>query len=161
MHELPREDDLQATCPRGSQLAGASIARISDNRGASIGNLRDLSEVGPTSPLSTGIGVGDASHNGRPNDIACATCHREHHGAQFNLTAMDNVACQSCHQQRYESLATDHPDFGIWPYERRTRIVFNHASHSGKHFAEKKQAFDCRTCHVSDTSGRVEQAGEL
>jgi hypothetical protein len=104
------------------------------------------------------ISGGDSSASLSNNqEVACATCHREHHGAQVSLTAMNNVACQSCHQQRYESLATDHPDFGMWPYERRTRIVFNHASHSGKHFAEKKQAFDCRTCHISDTSGRVEQ----
>jgi hypothetical protein len=70
---------------------------------------------------------------------------------------MDNAACQACHQQRYESFATNHPGFGTWPYKRRTRIAFNHASHRGKHFAEKKQAFDCRVCHVTDSSGRVEQ----
>lgn len=90
-------------------------------------------------------------------EVACATCHREHHGAQFNLTAMDNAACQSCHQQRFASFAADHPEFGNWPYERRTGIVFNHASHRGKHFTEKKQAFDCRTCHVSDSRKSVEQ----
>jgi hypothetical protein len=90
------------------------------------------------------------------DEIACATCHREHRGGQFDLTAMDNAACQACHQQRYESFATDHPDFGDWPYERRTRIVFNHASHSAKHFAEKKQTFDCRMCHLDDASGAVQ-----
>ena len=58
--------------------------------------------------------------------------------SQADLTAIDNVACQTCHQQRYESFAGDHPDFGIWPYERRTRIAFNHASHRDKHFVEKK-----------------------
>ncbi len=88
--------------------------------------------------------------------IACATCHREHHGAQFDLTAIDNVACQSCHQQRFESFASDHPDFGIWPYERRTRIAFNHASHRDKHFTEKKKSFDCSSCHVEDATGRVQ-----
>jgi hypothetical protein len=90
-------------------------------------------------------------------DMACSACHREHHGAQVDLTAVDNVACQTCHQQRFQSFATDHPDFGAWPYERRTRIIFDHASHQGKHFAEKKQAFDCRTCHVKDGSGAVEK----
>ena len=89
--------------------------------------------------------------------MACAACHREHHGAQADLTAIDNAACQSCHQQRYESFATDHPDFGNWPYERRTRIMFNHATHGEKHFAEKKQAFDCQKCHVADETGRVER----
>jgi hypothetical protein len=80
--------------------------------------------------------------------LACATCHREHHGSQFDLTAMGNDACQACHQQLFESFATDHPEFGIWPYQRRTRIVFNHASHATKYFAEKKQRFDCAACHV-------------
>jgi hypothetical protein len=84
--------------------------------------------------------------------LACAKCHHEHQGAQFDLTAISDAACQSCHQRVYESFSTDHPDFGRWPYERRTRIAFNHASHSSKHFAEKKQAFDCRSCHVEDAT---------
>jgi hypothetical protein len=88
--------------------------------------------------------------------IACSACHREHHGAQVNLTAIDNVACQSCHRQRFESFATDHPDFGIWPYERRTRIAFNHAAHRDKHFAEKKKLFDCSACHAEDPTGKVQ-----
>ncbi len=88
--------------------------------------------------------------------IGCAACHREHHGVQADLTAVDNVACQTCHQQRYESFAGDHPDFGIWPYERRTRIVFNHASHRDKHFVEKKTPFDCKSCHVQDATGGVQ-----
>jgi hypothetical protein len=90
------------------------------------------------------------------SQLACAACHREHHGEQFHLTAMNNAACQACHQQRYESFAADHPDFGVWPYERRTRIAFNHASHRAKHFADKQQAFDCRRCHVEDATGTVQ-----
>jgi hypothetical protein len=88
--------------------------------------------------------------------IACANCHREHQGAEFDLTAISDAACQSCHQRRYQSFVNDHPDFGAWPYERRTRIAFNHASHSTKHFAEKKQAFDCRSCHLDDATGQVQ-----
>jgi hypothetical protein len=90
---------------------------------------------------------------------ACATCHREHHGATFDLTALDNGACQACHQERYESFADDHPDFGVWPYERRTRIAFNHASHQAKHFAEKRHAFDCQQCHVEDATRRDQLLG--
>jgi hypothetical protein len=88
--------------------------------------------------------------------IACSACHREHHGAQVNLAAIDNVACQSCHRQRFESFAADHPDFGIWPYERRTRIAFNHAAHRDKHFSEKKKSFDCSACHAEDATGKVQ-----
>ena len=111
----------------------------------------------PTGVLQKITGTRGAIGLAAMKDVACATCHREHHGAQFNLAAMDNAACQSCHQQRFASFAADHPEFGNWPYERRTGIVFNHASHRGKHFGEKKQAFDCRTCHVSDSTNSVEQ----
>jgi hypothetical protein len=89
-------------------------------------------------------------------ELACAACHREHHGAEFDLTAMDNAACQACHQQRYASFASDHPDFSDWPHERRTRIRFPHASHRAKHFVEKKVTFDCRNCHVEDAAGDVQ-----
>jgi hypothetical protein len=88
--------------------------------------------------------------------LVCAACHREHHGAMFDLTAVDNQACQTCHRQKYESFATDHPDFGAWPYEQRTPIAFDHASHQAKHFREKKQAFDCRQCHVDDPTRSVQ-----
>jgi hypothetical protein len=110
------------------------------------------------SPLPKGEGPSAQQSSDRFfTAIACATCHREHHGATADLTSMDNVTCQTCHRQRYDSFAGDHPYFGLWPYQRRTRIAFNHASHRGKHFVEKKQAFDCRACHVSDASGAVEQ----
>jgi hypothetical protein len=105
----------------------------------------------PQSELTTA--VTNQSMTAHGTGMACASCHREHHGAHVDLTAIDNVACQTCHQQQFQSFATDHPDFGAWPYERRTRIIFDHASHQSKHFAEKKQAFDCRTCHLVDTSG--------
>jgi hypothetical protein len=93
----------------------------------------------------------------RSSSIACSTCHREHHGASFDLTAINNAACQACHQQRYDSFATDHPDFSAWPYTRRTPIVFNHASHLAKHYPEKdRPAFDCRQCHTPDHSGAAQ-----
>jgi hypothetical protein len=101
--------------------------------------------------------VSNQTPPGHGHNIACAACHREHHGAQADLTAVDNVACQACHQQRFQSFATDHPDFSAWPYERRTRIIFDHASHQGKHFTEKRKAFDCGTCHTTDASGTIEK----
>jgi hypothetical protein len=104
----------------------------------------------------SGDGVRLAAATVEDRSVACSACHREHHGTQVNLTAIDNVACQSCHRQRFESFATDHPDFGIWPYERRTRIAFDHASHRDKHFAEKKKSFNCSTCHTEDATGKVQ-----
>jgi hypothetical protein len=103
-----------------------------------------------STPLTAGVPTREGS------SIECAACHVEHHGTQVDLTAINNVACQSCHQRRFESFATDHPDFGIWPYERRTRIAFNHAAHRDKHFVERKQGFDCRKCHIDDSTGKVQ-----
>ena len=90
------------------------------------------------------------------SSIACATCHHEHQGPGHDLTALTDRACQTCHQKTYHSFATDHPDFGPWPYERRTPIAFDHGAHQAKHFAEKKQPFDCRACHVPDQTSSVQ-----
>jgi len=88
--------------------------------------------------------------------LACASCHREHQGAGFDLTTLNNAACQACHRRQYQNFASDHPDFGGWPYHRRRRIAFHHASHQSKHFAAKKQTFDCRQCHLDDATGSAQ-----
>ncbi len=90
---------------------------------------------------------------GSSNPIACATCHQEHHGANHDLQAMADARCQSCHQQKYRSFASDHPDFGLWPYRRRTRINFDHNAHAAKHYQGKP--FACSTCHIDGPHGDV------
>jgi hypothetical protein len=70
-----------------------------------------------------------------------------------DLTAISNVACQSCHRQEFESFADGHPEFGGWPYLRRTRIAFDHAAHQLKHFPEEKREFACAACHEADATG--------
>ena len=90
-------------------------------------------------------------------EIGCSACHREHHGAQHDLTWMSNTACQSCHVEQYGSFATDHPEFDGWPNARRTRLVFDHNSHQSKHFVEKQQEFDCSKCHTTDETGEFQQ----
>jgi hypothetical protein len=85
--------------------------------------------------------------------IACAACHREHQGRDHDLAAISNHACQACHRERYHSFADGHPDFGDWPYERRTAIAFNHASHAHKHFPAEQREFGCAACHEQDAAG--------
>jgi hypothetical protein len=85
--------------------------------------------------------------------IACSACHREHQGRMHDLTAMTNDACQACHREEYHSFAKGHPEFGAWPYERRTPIAFDHASHSLKHHPASKTSFDCASCHEADATG--------
>lgn len=90
-------------------------------------------------------------------ELACSTCHQEHHGATHDLTWMSDSACQACHEQQHQSFATDHPEFKNWPTRRRTRIAFDHGSHQMKHFPKEKQNFACATCHLPDRDGAFQQ----
>ncbi len=85
--------------------------------------------------------------------LACATCHREHHGASHDLTLMSDNACQACHQQQYHSFGTDHPEFDNWPTRRRTQIAFDHGAHQTKHYVKEKQEFACASCHEPGRDG--------
>lgn len=87
--------------------------------------------------------------------FACSTCHREHRGAGHNLVTMTNQQCQACHSKVFGSFAADHPEFTHWPYDRRTHIAFDHASHRNKHFAEADRKFDCRSCHTPDDQSEL------
>jgi hypothetical protein len=66
---------------------------------------------------------------------------------------MTDAACQACHRERYHSFADGHPDFGAWPYERRTRIAFDHLSHQRKHHPAAQKEFACSSCHAADATG--------
>ncbi len=85
-------------------------------------------------------------------DIACATCHREHHGAQFDLERLADDACQGCHRETFASLGGGHPEFTDWPYQTSgTRIAFSHQEHQQQHFSDRE--FDCAGCHELDRLG--------
>lgn len=83
-------------------------------------------------------------------ELACSACHREHHGAQINLSSLTDRQCQTCHQNTFHSFETDHPEFTSWPQVRRDRIAFDHVTHFGKHFPGKNAKFECSQCHVDD-----------
>lgn len=89
--------------------------------------------------------------------IACATCHREHHGADHDLAALTDKQCQSCHAQQFESFERGHPEFKSYAQSPVQNIRFDHYSHQVKHFAEANQAFDCNACHQTDSAGIVMQ----
>jgi len=102
-----------------------------------------------------------ASVTMKPNadgaELFCMTCHQEHHGAGSDLKKMSNQRCQACHTSAFKNLSNGHPSFGKYPYERRTRIQFDHTSHIGNHFVEKKYKAiaptECKTCHEPDIMG--------
>jgi len=83
--------------------------------------------------------------------VACATCHVEHNGHDVNLKDVFNETCQTCHMIQFSSLSKGHPEFTSFPYDRRTRIIFDHNSHFDRHFpksADKQPPSLCTSCHV-------------
>ncbi len=94
--------------------------------------------------------------------LACATCHREHRGKHFNLVAMNEQQCQTCHARAFPDFANGHPPFSGYPYKRRTRVVFDHNSHIGKHFLGKFREDapgTCTACHRPDDDGQTMRTG--
>ncbi len=91
--------------------------------------------------------------------IFCATCHEEHQGAVHDQTTMSKHRCQTCHTSKFGSFADSHPEFSSYPFDRRTRIIFDHKSHFGKHFPKTKAAESpdkvvpsvCADCHRPGT----------
>jgi hypothetical protein len=94
--------------------------------------------------------------------LYCATCHQEHQGVSFNLNKISNEQCRSCHVVKFDSFDGHHPKFENYPFKRRTRIIYDHAGHFGKHFPEvakkdpaKRIPATCSTCHNSGDDRRV------
>jgi hypothetical protein len=90
-------------------------------------------------------------------EMACATCHHEHKGAGFDLTAMTNAQCQSCHASTFHSLSDGHPDFRDRP---RAGLHFDHVTHLNLHFSSFERLMPdgvprmrCQDCHLSDSAG--------
>ena len=144
--------DLGSGGLRAHSVAPAELAEL--GRNAAPASAATLTPVMPT--LASFV----LRSSGREGSaFACMTCHREHHGQDFDLTAMSNRRCTTCHTTRFDSLSKGHPDFSRYPYGRRTRIMFDHASHIGKHFRKsdmkEKAPRECKDCHAPDTGGRT------
>jgi Doubled CXXCH motif (Paired_CXXCH_1) len=102
------------------------------------------------------------THDMVARGLYCATCHQEHKGVNFNLSKISNEQCQSCHAVKFDSFDGNHPEFANYPFKRRTRIIYDHAGHSGKYFPEVKKKdpairtpATCSTCHNSSEDRRV------
>ncbi len=89
------------------------------------------------------------------DELACAACHREHHGASHDLSAISNQQCNTCHRRQFIRFADGHPEFTNWPYVIPSGISFDHRTHAAKHFAaQQREHFDCKSCHLTE-AGRV------
>lgn len=94
--------------------------------------------------------------------LFCATCHQEHQGAGFKLATLSNEQCQSCHAVKFDGFDGHHPEFKGYPFRRRTRIIYDHAGHFGKHFPDiakkdpsRQIPATCAACHDSSKDKRV------
>ncbi len=102
------------------------------------------------------------THDTSEGGLYCATCHQEHQGASFKLSKITNEQCRSCHVAKFDSFDGNHPKFDNYPFKRRTRIIYDHAGHFGKHYPEvaKKELANripatCSTCHDSSGDKRI------
>lgn len=87
--------------------------------------------------------------------LACSTCHQEHHGSQVDIRAMTNQQCQTCHVDSIGHFETTHPDFQMLAGSPKRSIQFDHAQHGNKYFPEANQIFDCSVCHQDDPTGNL------
>ena len=102
------------------------------------------------------------THDMVARGLYCATCHQEHQGVGFNLSKISNEQCQSCHVVKFDSFDGHHPKFENYPFKRRTRIIYDHAGHFGKHYPEvakkdpaRRIPETCSSCHDSRDDKRV------
>lgn len=104
--------------------------------------------------LKAGTAVANFSRM-KSSELACSTCHQEHHGKDFNIAHFSETQCQVCHRVQFASFTHGHPEFAKYPYERRTRIYFDHASHIRDYFpaAQDKAPTSCQACHTPAVSG--------
>lgn len=119
-----------------------------------LGKKRGIGDAPP--PL-----VQQAAHplaSGHPAELACATCHQEHHGREANIQHLTDQQCQVCHQAPFASFTSGHPEFTDYPSTRRTRLQFDHVAHWQKHFADPRLAStaptSCAHCHEPAPDGR-------
>ncbi len=105
--------------------------------------------------VNTAVGA-IADHQG---NVSCATCHKEHHGRDFDLKKVADSSCQVCHSVQFEGFPNGHPDFKSYPYDRRTRIMFDHNAHISNYFPaakdQKTVPQGCNSCHVTDSANRL------
>ncbi len=92
-------------------------------------------------------------------ELACATCHQEHKGRNHPLARLTDNQCQTCHTAQFDSFTSGHPEFSAYPFSRRTRLQFDHASHLEKHFTAPTHAAlaptSCASCHETATGGQM------
>ena len=170
-HRAIDDGKLCLSCHEGIGGADGSSAFLAHT--SSSHSVEKKSGSGSGRPLmkAAALLMGDLE----TGDIACTTCHQEHHGSDADIKSLTNSQCQVCHQQQFEGFGKGHPEFSQtqYPYSRRTGIRFDHYSHYQAHFPEELKShpdrlpkgFDvnlrhgesvsCSACHVPGEKGEV------
>tara|TARA_R110002095_G_scaffold105647_4_gene92451 strand:- start:694 stop:2817 length:2124 start_codon:yes stop_codon:yes gene_type:complete len=143
--------------------------------GVSLNRLAEITARIQTKnePVSTPIALQLASLTGPPatkDQLSCSTCHREHHGRKADLTHLTDLQCQTCHTRQFEDFQHGHPALGDYPYNRRSRIYFDHDAHLNRYFVKEEfkrtmpagvKPDSCNSCHTPDASGRFMLTGSF
>jgi len=90
----------------------------------------------------------------------CVMCHTEHRGEDADISGLRDEQCASCHEKSFQTFDKGHPKFSkAFPHFRRTSVRFDHASHLGKHFVDKRIAdkapASCVSCHKANLAERT------
>ena len=124
--------------------------------------LTPLAATTPAPPSARAQSAIFPTDNKVAHGLYCASCHQEHQGANFTLNKISNEQCRSCHVVKFDSFDGHHPEFEDYPFRQRTRIIYDHAGHFGKHFPEmakkdpaRRIPATCSTCHSSREDKRL------
>jgi hypothetical protein len=136
--------------------ASAEVLKQSTKR------LTKIAAETPAPQWARAQNVAFPTHDVVARGLYCATCHQEHQGVNFNLKKIANEQCHSCHVVKFDTFDGHHPQFEKYPFNRRTRIIYDHAGHFGKHFPEaakkglaRRIPATCSTCHDSRQDKRL------
>ena len=150
------------TCHKMPDTAFNAHSASADALKQSTERLSKIAAASPVPRSARAQSIAFPTHDMVARGLYCATCHQEHQGANFKLNKLSNEQCQSCHVVKFDSFDGNHPKFENYPFKRRTRIVYDHAAHFGKHYPEvakkypaKRIPATCSTCHNSRDDKRI------
>jgi hypothetical protein len=150
------------TCHKMPDTAFNAHGASADVLKQSTERLTKLAAGTPVPPSARAQSIAFPTDDKVAHGLYCATCHQEHQGANFKLNKISNEQCRSCHVVKFDSFDGHHPEFENYPFKRRTRIIYDHAGHFGKHFPEvakkdpaRRIPATCSTCHNSGQDKRV------
>ena len=160
--DRPADSKACLACHAMPDTAFNAHGALADVLKQSTDRLTKIAATTPAPLSARAQSIASPTHGVIERGLYCATCHQEHQGVNFNLNKISNEQCRSCHVVKFDSFDGHHPQFESYPFRRRTRIIYDHAGHFGRHFpdmAKKDPARripdTCSSCHNSRDDKRV------